>query len=175
MNVEQNLLKLGIELPEVAAPVANYVPGRAITTGEHNYNENDPVEDEDYPFGLVFVSGQISRDFSTGKLITGKLGADLTVEQGQAAARSCGLSIISVIKSTAGNLAQVVKIVKMTCMVNAIPEFEQHPQVANGCSDLFVEVFGKEIGSHSRAAFGVGSLPLNVAVEIEAIVQIGRS
>ena len=120
----------------------------------------------------MFVSGQIARDFSTGKLITGKLGADLTVEQGQAAARSCGLSIISVLKKTTGNLAQVVKIVKMTCMVNAIPEFEQHPQVANGCSDLFVEVFGKDVGSHSRAAFGVGSLPLNVAVEIEAIVQI---
>ena len=172
MSVEQNLTQSwALNYQKVAAPVANYVPGRAITTGE--YNSYDPRED--YPFELVFVSGQISRDFSTGKLITGKLGADLTVEQGQAAARSCGLSIISVIKSTAGNLAQVVKIVKMTCMVNAIPEFEQHPQVANGCSDLFVEVFGKEIGSHSRAAFGVGSLPLNVAVEIEAIVQIGRS
>ena len=156
MNVEQNLLKLGIELPEVSAPVANYVPGRAITVDDNT--------------GLVFVSGQISRDFSTGKLITGKLGADLTVEQGQAAARSCGLSIISVLKDTAG-LDQITKIVKMTCMVNAIPEFEQHPQVANGCSDLFVEVFGEEIAFHSRAAFGVGSLPLNVAVEIEAIVQ----
>ena len=156
MSVTQNLQNLGIELPEVSAPVANYVPGRAITV--------------DYNTGLVFVSGQISRDFSTGKLITGKLGADLTVEQGQAAARSCGLSIISVLKDTA-SLDQITKIVKMTCMVNAIPEFEQHPQVANGCSDLFVEVFGKDVGSHSRAAFGVSSLPLNVAVEIEAIVQ----
>ena len=161
MDIEQNLHNLGIELPDVAAPVANYVPGLAISVDENLGNT-----------GLVFVSGQIARDFSTGKLITGKLGADLTVEQGQAAARSCGLSIISVLKKTTGNLAQVVKIVKMTCMVNAIPEFEQHPQVANGCSDLFVEVFGKDVGSHSRAAFGVGSLPLNVAVEIEAIVQI---
>ena len=157
MSVEQNLQNLGIELPEVSAPVANYVPGRAITVDDNS--------------GLVFVSGQISRDFSTGKLITGKLGADLTVEQGQAAARSCGLSIISVLKDTIASLDQITKIVKMTCMVNAIPEFEQHPQVANGCSDLFVEVFGKDVGSHSRAAFGVGSLPLNVAVEIEAIVQ----
>ena len=161
MNVEQNLLKLGIELPEVSAPVANYMPGRSVIMDDENN-------------GLVFVSGQISRDFSTGELITGKLGADLTVEQGQAAARSCGLSIISVLKKTV-NLDRIVKIVKMTCMVNAIPEFEQHPQVANGCSDLFVEVFGADLGTHSRAAFGVGSLPLNVAVEIEAIVQIGRS
>ena len=158
MSVEQNLRKLGIELPEVAMPVANYMPSRSVIMDDENN-------------GLVFVSGQISRDFSTGKLITGKLGADLTVEQGQAAARSCGLSIISVLKKTV-NLDRIVKIVKMTCMVNAIPEFEQHPQVANGCSDLFVEVFGKDLGSHSRAAFGVGSLPLNVAVEIEAIALI---
>ena len=158
MNVEQNLLKLGIELPEVSAPVANYMPSRSVIMDDENN-------------GLVFVSGQISRDFSTGKLITGKLGADLTVEQGQAAARSCGLSIISVLKKTV-NLDRIVKIVKMTCMVNAIPEFEQHPQVANGCSDLFVEVFGADLGTHSRAAFGVGSLPLNVAVEIEAIALI---
>ena len=163
MDVEQTLINLGIKLPEVAAPVANYVPGLAITTVDNSGRK--------FPFGLIFVSGQISRDFSTGKLITGKLGADLTVEQGQAAARSCGLSIISVLKNTAGYLDKITKIVKMTCMVNAIPEFEQHPQVANGCSDLFVEVFGKDVGSHSRAAFGVGSLPLNVAVEIEAIVQ----
>ena len=160
MSVEQNLRKLGIELPEVAMPVANYMPSRYVIMDDENN-------------GLVFVSGQISRDFSTGKLITGKLGADLTVEQGQAAARSCGLSIISVLKDTAGYLDKITKIVKMTCMVNAIPEFEQHPQVANGCSDLFVEVFGKDVGSHSRAAFGVGSLPLNVAVEIEAIALLG--
>ena len=163
MDVEQTLINLGIKLPEVTAPVANYVPGRTITTVDNSGQK--------LPFGLIFVSGQISRDFSTGKLITGKLGADLTVEQGQAAARSCGLSIISVLKNTAGYLDKITKIVKMTCMVNATPEFEQHPQVANGCSDLFVEVFGKDVGSHSRAAFGVGSLPLNVAVEIEAIVQ----
>lgn len=121
---------------------------------------------------LVYLSGH-GPDKPGGGQIIGKLGSDLTVEQGQEAARLVGISLLSSLKKEIGNLNKVNRIVKVLGMVNAIPSFEKHSQVMNGFSDLMVEVFG-ENGKHARSSVGVGSLPANIPVEIEMIVELKK-
>lgn len=151
LSPEQVLKKLDIQLEAKGAPTANFV--YAVRTGN-----------------LVFTAGHIPKG-KDGKFITGKLGKDLTVEQGQAAARYSGISLLSTLKQELGDLSRVKRIVKVTGMVNATPDFTKHSQVINGFSDLMVEVFGEK-GKHARSAVGMGSLPINAAVEIEMIVEI---
>lgn len=148
---EMTIKRLGIELITPTKPVANYV--KAVTVGK-----------------LVYLSGH-GPDKKDGGLVKGKVGSDLDLEQAKAAARLVGISLLSTLKAEIGDLNKVKRIVKVLGMVNAIPTFEQHPQVINGCSDLMVEVFG-EAGKHARSAIGVGSLPMNIAVEIEMIVEL---
>ncbi len=152
-TAEERLASLGLTLPAVASPVANYVP--SVRSGN-----------------LLFLAGQISRA-SDGAPLVGKLGDTLTVEQGYEAARSAALSAIAVMKEALGGLERVARVVRVTVLVNATPEFESHPQVANGASDLFVAVFD-ERGRHARTAVGVSSLPLGVAVEIEVTVEVAE-
>ena len=148
---EARLQALDIELPEASSPVANYV--NAVRTGE-----------------LLFLAGKGPKK-ADGTYITGKVGADLTVEQGYEAARLTAVNQLAVLKAELGDLRRVRRIVKVTGMVNAAPDFTQHPEVVNGFSDLMVEVFG-ERGKHARAAVGMGSLPRNIAVEIEMVVEV---
>ena len=150
-KIEAKLAEMGISLPDAPAPAANYVP--YVVSGN-----------------LVFVSGQVSKD-ATG-LIKGKLGADFTVEQGQAAAKVCALNLMAQVKAACdGDLDRVTRIVKLGGFVNSTLDFENHPAVINGASDFLGEVFGAA-GAHARAAVGVASLPMGVAVEIEGIFQI---
>ena len=148
---EQKLSKMGITLPEASSPVANYVNG--VQTGN-----------------LIFLSGKGPLQ-SNGKYITGKLGKSLSIEEGYKAAQLTGVNQLAVIKSMLGNLSRVKRIVKVLGMVNATPEFTDHPKVINGYSDLMVAVFGEK-GKHARAAVGMGSLPSDIAVEIEMIVEV---
>lgn len=151
-KIEQRLDKLGIILPEPTNPVANFVP--FITTGT-----------------IVFMSGQLPR--SQGKLMhAGKLGRDVTVENGKAAARLCALNLLAQLKiACAGNLDKVIRCVRLTGFVNCDPTFKEQPQVVNGASDLMTEVFGDR-GRHARTAIGVAALPSDAAVEVEAIFEI---
>jgi enamine deaminase RidA (YjgF/YER057c/UK114 family) len=150
-NPEGKLEELGITLNTPSAPVANYV--NAVRTGN-----------------LIFLAGKGPRK-ADGENIMGKLGADLTIEQGYEAARITGINQLSVLKAELGNLNKVKRIVKVKGMVNAVPDFTDQPKVVNGYSDLMVEVFG-ERGKHARAAVGMGSLPSNIAVEVEMIVEV---
>jgi enamine deaminase RidA (YjgF/YER057c/UK114 family) len=152
VSAEKRLQELGIDLGAVSAPVANYV--NAVRTGN-----------------LLFLAGKGPRPVN-GVRPKGKLGRDYTVEQGYAHARSVGLDLLAVMRSELGSLDRVKRVVKLLGMVNAVPEFEDHPKVINGCSDLFVEVLG-EAGKHARSAVGMGSLPMGIPVEIECIVEIG--
>ena len=154
-KIDKRLAELGIALPEPASPVGSYVP--YVNVG-----------------ALVFISGQLPR--AEGKLaFTGKVGRDVTVENGQAAARVCALNLLAHLKvACAGNLDRVVRCVRMSGFVNSDPEFKDHPQVVNGASDLMHEVFG-ESGRHARTAVGVAALPANAAVEVEAIFEISVS
>jgi enamine deaminase RidA (YjgF/YER057c/UK114 family) len=142
---------MGITLPEASSPVANYVNG--VQTGN-----------------LIFLSGKGPLQ-SNGKYITGKLGKSLSIEEGYKAAQLTGVNQLAVLKSMLGNLIRVKRIVKVLGMVNATPEFTDHPKVINGYSDLMVAVFGEK-GKHARAAVGMGSLPSDIAVEIEMIVEV---
>ena len=150
MSIENRLAELGITLPDAPAPAANYVP--FVQSGN-----------------LVFVSGQISQD--ENGLITGKLGDGVSLEQGAAAARRCGLALIAQLKAAVGDLDRVKRVVKLSGFVNSTADFTDQPKVVNGCSDLMVEVFG-DAGRHARAAVSSPSLPLGVAVEIEAVFEI---
>lgn len=150
-DVEQRLAELGIELPEVSPPVANYV--NAVQTGN-----------------LLFLAGKGPRK-PDGSYITGKVGSDLTLEEAQEAARLTAINQLAVLKAELGDLNRVNRIVKVTGMVNAVSNFGNQPEVINGFSDLMVEVFG-ERGKHARAAVGMGSLPRNIAVEIDMIVEV---
>ncbi len=155
-DAETELSKLGLSLPEPSAPVANYVP--YVISGD-----------------LVFISGQISK--IGDDYIGGRLGEDLTVEQGQAAARLSGLNLIAQIKAACdGDLSRVRRIVKLGGFVQALPgaTAADIPKVKNGCSDLMVAIFGDR-GRHARFAVSAPSLPLDVAVEIDAIVEIDRA
>lgn len=152
MTVEARLKALNIVLPTPPAPVASYVP--YVVSGKN-----------------VYISGQVTLTPEGVKFI-GTVGKDLSIEDGKAAARLCGLNVIAQAKAACGgDLERVKRVVKLTVFVNAVPGFTQHPEVANGASDLFVEVFG-DAGRHARAAVGAGSLPRNVATEVEAILEI---
>jgi enamine deaminase RidA (YjgF/YER057c/UK114 family) len=149
--VEDLLAELGIRLPPAAAPVASYVPVRV--SGEH-----------------AFVAGQIP--IEDGKVLSsGKLGEDLTVEQGSEAARRCALQALSVLREALGTLDRVKGIVKVDVFVASAPGFTQQPAVANGASDVLVEIFGEE-GRHARAAVGVSELPLGASVEVAVVARI---
>jgi enamine deaminase RidA (YjgF/YER057c/UK114 family) len=151
MSIDQRLAELGITLPQAAAPVAAYVP-----TVEIN--------------GLLHVSGQISFA-EDGQLITGRLGESLDLARGQEAARRCGIMLLAQLKAALGSLDRVERIVKLGVFVNSHANFTDQPKVANGASELMVEVFG-EAGKHARSAVGVPTLPLGVAVEVDAVVAI---
>jgi enamine deaminase RidA (YjgF/YER057c/UK114 family) len=151
-KVEARLASLGITLPQAPNPVANYVP--SVLAGN-----------------LLYISGQISKA-ADGGVATGRLGADLSIEQGRDAARLSALNILAQAKAAVGDLDRIAKVVKLTGFVNATPEFVDHPQVINGASDLMVEVLGDK-GRHARAAVGVASLPMGCAVEVDAILLIG--
>ena len=148
---ETRLQSLGIELPSLPEPMANYV--RTVRTGN-----------------LVFTSGHgpLRPD---GTYLTGKLGSELTVDQGYEAARWTAVALLASLKQELGSLSRVRRIVKVTGMVNSTPEFKDQPKVINGCSDLLVEVFGDR-GRHARAAVGMASLPMGIAVEIEMVVEV---
>jgi len=148
---EARLSELGIVLPTASTPVANYV--NAVRVGN-----------------LVFLAGKGPKK-ADGEYITGKLGSDLTVEEGYQAARLAGISQLAVLKAELGNLNKVKRVVKVLGMVNASPDFTDQPEVVNGFSDLMVEVFGQR-GKHARAAVGMGSLPRGIAVEVEMVVEV---
>jgi enamine deaminase RidA (YjgF/YER057c/UK114 family) len=150
-DVEDRIRELGITLEDPGVPVANYV--HAVKTGN-----------------LVFMAGKGPRD-ENGKLITGKIPNELTVEEGYEAARRTAIAQLGALKAAIGNLNKVSRIVKVLGMVNADASFTQHPEVINGFSDCMVEVFG-ERGKHARAAVGMSSLPRNICVEIEMIVEV---
>ena len=151
-KVESRLKDLGIQLPTPPAPVASYVP--YVVSGN-----------------LVFISGQVTVA-ADGLKYVGTVGKEISVEDGNAAARLCAINLIAQVKAAAGgDLDRVKRCVKVTVFVNAVPGFAQHPEVANGASDLFVEVFG-DAGKHARAAVGAGSLPRNVATEVEAVFEL---
>ncbi|MGH2636626.1 MAG: RidA family protein [Actinomycetota bacterium] len=149
--IEERLAELGIELPPAATPIASYVPVRIA--GEH-----------------AFVSGQVPID--EGELLSsGKLGADVSVEEGQQAARRCALQALSALRAMLGSLDDVHGIVKLDVFVASAPGFTDQPSVANGASDVLVEIFGDE-GRHARAAVGVAELPLGASVEVAVVARI---
>lgn len=151
MQVEAHLRELGIELPPVPAPAGSYV--HAVQTGN-----------------LLFLAGKGPRNLD-GTAPVGKVGRDFTTQEAYQHARSVGLTLIAVLKETLGDLDRVKRVAKVFGMVNAVPEFGEQPQVINGCSDLFIEVFGDK-GRHARSAVGMGSLPNGIPVEIEAIIEV---
>ncbi|SHF35601.1 Enamine deaminase RidA, house cleaning of reactive enamine intermediates, YjgF/YER057c/UK114 family [Litoreibacter ascidiaceicola] len=150
-HYETRLAELGVTLPDAPAPAANYVP--SVIVGD-----------------TVYISGQISQN--DDGFITGKIGADLTVQQGTAAARTCAISLLAQLKAACGgDLSRLVRVVKLTGFVNSTPDFTEQPKVINGASDFLVEALG-DAGKHARSAVSAGALPFNVAVEIEGIFQI---
>jgi len=151
MTPYDRLQQLKLELPKPPTPLANYVPFVIAN-------------------GFLYLSGQAPRR-ADGSNFTGKVGADVSLEDAYQHARLTGLNLLAVAHMALGDLARVQRVVKVLGMVNAIPTFGDHPKVINGCSDLFVEVFG-DAGKHARSAVGMGSLPGNISVEIEAIFQI---
>lgn len=150
-EIEARLAELGVNLDVPPAPAANYVP--YVITGTQ-----------------VFVSGQISQ--TDAGLSTGKVGIDLSVEEGAAAAKSCAIALLAQLKAaTGGDLDRLVRVVKLVGFVNSGPEFGDQPRVINGASDFLVEALGEK-GRHARSAVSAGALPFNVAVEIEAVFEI---
>ena len=150
LEIEHTLLAMGLQLPEPAAPVAAYVP--VVIIG-----------------GLAHVSGQLP--FVGGKLVTGRLGEDVSLEAGTAAAQACALMILAQLKAALGTLGRVERVVKLGAFVNSTADFTDQPKVANGASELMAAVFG-EAGRHARSAVGVPVLPLGAAVEVDAIVAV---
>ncbi|MCH8206129.1 MAG: RidA family protein [Chloroflexi bacterium] len=151
--IEDRIKELGHTLPGPSTPGGNYVPAVAVPSA-----------------GLVYTAGNVARR-PDGTMITGKLGADLTVEQGYEAAQVTALNLLGVLKAELGDLDRVNRIVKLLCMVNSAPDFGDQPAVANGASDLLVEIFGDK-GKHARSAVGMAGLPGGVCVEIEMIVDV---
>ena len=152
MSFEKRIAELKLELPPAPKPVAVYIPVAVVGK-------------------MAYVSGHgpLKPDKS---VITGKVGQELDVQAGKLAARQVGLAILATLRSQLGSLDKVKRLIKVLGMVNCTPEFHEHPQVINGCSELFAEVFGKEHGIGARSAVGMGSLPGNIAVEIEAIFEL---
>ncbi len=151
-NPERRLVELGIELPPAPKPMGTYVPG--VQVGN-----------------LLFMSGLGPRR-ADGTMIQGKLGAGLTIEQGREAARLVAINMLANVRATLGSLDRVERVVKTLGMVNSAPDFDQHPKVIDGYADLFVEVFGPERGRGARSAVGMAALPMQIAVEVETIVQV---
>jgi enamine deaminase RidA (YjgF/YER057c/UK114 family) len=151
MDAEAKIKELGLDLTNPANPVANYVP--AVTVGK-----------------LVYLSGK-GPDRPDGSQVTGKAGSERTVDEAYEAARLCGIQLLSALKEHVGSLDNVKRVVKLLGMVNADPDFADQPKVINGCSDLLVSIFGEE-GKHARSAVGMASLPSQITVEIEMIVEL---
>ena len=150
-RIETRLAEIGVVLPDPVAPVANYAP--FVVSGN-----------------LVFISGQVS--IGPDGLIAGRLGDNVSLEQGIEAARACGVNLIAQLKAACeGDLGRVRRVVKLGGFVNCTPDFADHPKVANGASDLMVDVFG-DAGRHARAAVGAPSLPMNAAVEVDGVFEI---
>ena len=149
MSIEQRVRELGLELPAVPAPAANYA--HAVRTGN-----------------LVFLSGTVPTT-ADGEIPKGKVGVDVTTEEAVEHARLVALNLLAILNRELGDLDRVRRVVKLLGMVNAVPDFREHSKVINGCSDLLVEVFGDQ---HARSAIGVGSLPFGITVEIEAIFEV---
>jgi enamine deaminase RidA (YjgF/YER057c/UK114 family) len=153
MSITDRLAELGIELPKPAAPVASYVP--VVIAG-----------------GLAHVSGQLP--FIDGALVTGRLGDNVDLDLGARAARACGLMILAQLDAALGSLDRIERVVKIGAFVNSATDFTDQPKVANGASDLMVEVFG-DAGKHARSAVGVPVLPLGAAVEVDCIVALAEA
>jgi enamine deaminase RidA (YjgF/YER057c/UK114 family) len=151
MSAEARLKELGIVLPTLGTPVANYLPYRLAGN-------------------ILYLAGQGPRDES-GKQLTGKLGKDISIEEGYRRARLVGLGLLAAMRDALGSLDRVDYIIKLLGMVNAVPDFNDSPKVINGCSDLFVEIFG-DAGRHARSAVGNVMLPNQISVEIEGIVAV---
>lgn len=151
-NIEQKLDSLGLSFP--ATKPSKGIYKSCLTVGS-----------------LVYVSGHVSMK-TDGSYINGKLGKDLSEEEGKVAARQCGLAILGSLKTHLGSLDRIKRVVKILGMVNATPDYKEHPVVINGCSELYVQLWGEENGKGVRSAVGMGSLPGNVAVEIEGIFEI---
>jgi enamine deaminase RidA (YjgF/YER057c/UK114 family) len=149
----ERLRELGIQLPEPAEPLANYVRARRVGN-------------------LLFVAGHGPAPGPDGQRPSGKVGRDLNLDQAYQAARLVGLNLLASVQAELGDLDRVKLIVKLLGMVNCAPGFNQTPRVINGCSDLLVEVFGEEIGRHARSAVGMAELPNDIPVEIEMIVEV---
>ncbi|MCW6532210.1 RidA family protein [Sphingomonas lycopersici] len=152
-RIDRKLAELGLSLPEAAAPVAAYVP--TVLSGN-----------------LLHISGQLP--FKDGKVVTGRLGEGLSVEEGQDAAQRCALMLVAQVKAAIGDLGRVKRIVKLGVFINSHGDFTDQPKVANGASELMVALFG-DAGKHARSAVGVPVLPLGAAVEVDAIVEVGES
>ena len=150
MSIDARLSELGITLPEAAAPVAAYVP--VVIDGRRAY-----------------VSGQLP--FVNGQLVKGRLGENVPLDEGVAAARACGLMILAQLKAALGSLDRVEQVIKLGAFISSTTEFDAQPKIANGASELMAEVFG-DAGKHARSAVGVPVLPLGAAVEVDAIVAI---
>jgi len=151
VSAEAKLRELGIELPKVRPPVANYVPAARLGN-------------------LVFLAGT-GPVYPDGRRGEGKVGVDLTIDQAYQHARLVGTMLLAALRQEVGSLDNVIRVGRVFGMVNATPNFTDHPKVINGCSDLFVEVFGDR-GRHARCAVGMASLPFNISVEIEAVVEV---
>jgi len=151
MSIQARLDALGITLPPLAVPAAAYVP--FVRSGN-----------------LVFISGHIAR--KDGKPWVGQLGLTMATDEGKAAARAIAIDLLGTLQAASGGLDKVARIVKVLSLVNSTPTFTEHHLVTNGCSELLVEVFGAEVGSHARSAFGVAQLPLGACVEIELIAEL---
>ena len=151
MTIAQRLADLGITLPAVATPAAAYVP----------FAQTGP---------LVFLSGHIAKQ--DGKAWVGQLGLTMTTAEGQLAARAVAIDLLGTLQAAVGDLSRVKRIVKVLSLVNSTPTFTEQHLVTNGCSELLLQVFGKEVGSHARSAFGVAQLPLGACVEIELIAEV---
>jgi enamine deaminase RidA (YjgF/YER057c/UK114 family) len=153
MGAEERAKELGLDLGRPPAPVANYVP--AVRVGN-----------------VVYLSGHVPPPGADGARPSGKVGEDIDVEAAYGLAREVAIAMLASLRAEVGSLDRVRRVVKVTGLVNAIPTFTQHPQVINGASDLLVEVFGPEVGKHARTAAGAGSLPANVPVEIDMVVEV---
>ena len=151
MSIQNRLQALGITLPAVAVPAAAYVP--FVRTGN-----------------LIFVSGHIAK--KDGKPWVGQLGTTMGTEEGKAAAGAVAIDVLGTLKAAAGDLNNVVRIVKLLGLVNSAPTYTEHHLVINGCSELIGEVFGAQVGAHARSAFGVAQLPMGSCVEIELIAEV---
>lgn len=151
MTIAERLAKLGITLPPVSVPAAAYVP--YVRTG-----------------ALVFVSGHIAK--RDGKPWVGQLGTTMGTDEGKLAARAVAVDLMGTLAAAAGGLENVVRIVKVMSLVNSAPTYTEHHLVTNGCSELFGEVFGSQVGAHARSAYGVAQLPLGACVEIELVAEV---